>query len=97
MNFYRIQTFIQERRLDTFTRLQELHQVQHNMLGDTKVCETEDKRLLYSPSNDLITKIVLAKFLKDERLYLAEITSFPVGESISFDHTFKVAANIGFH
>ena len=97
MNCYKIQTFIQERRLDTLARLQELHQVQHNILGDTEVCETENKRLLYSPSNDLIAKIFLAKFLKDERLYLAEITSVPVGESISFDHTFKVAANIGFH
>ena len=94
MNFYKIETFIQERRLDTFARLQELHQVQHNIQGDTEVCKTKHNGLLNSPSNDLI---VLAKFLKDERLYLAEITSIPVGETISFDHTFKVAANIGFH
>ena len=33
---------------------------------------------------------------KDENLYLAEMTQIPVGESITFDHTFKVASYIGF-
>ena len=95
MNFYKIETFIQERRLDTLARMEKLHQAHHNILGDTEVCKNENT--FYSPSNDIIAKVVLAKFLKDERLYLAEITSIPVGESISFDHTFKVAANIGFN
>ena len=39
---------------------------------------------------------MLAKFLKDEHVYLKEMMSILPGESISFDHTFKVAANIGF-
>ena len=94
MNFYKIETFILERRLDKLARMEKLHQAHHNLLGDTEVCKNENK--LNSPSNDIIAKVVLTKFLKDEWLYLAEITSVPVGESISFDHTFKVAANIGF-
>ena len=40
--------------------------------------------------------MILAKFLNDEKIYLTEICKISVGESISFDHTFKVAANIGF-
>lgn len=97
MNFYKIETFILERRLDTLARTEKLHKAHHNILGDTctKVCKNDNK--LDSPSNDVIAKVVLAKFLKDEKLYLAEITSIAVGESISFDHTFKVAANIGFN
>lgn len=95
MNFYKIETFILERRLDTLARMEKLHQAHHNILGDTEVCRNENK--VNSPSNDIIAKVVLAKFLKDESLYLAEITSIPVGESISFDHTFKVAVNIGFN
>ena len=39
---------------------------------------------------------MLAKFLKDEHVYLKEMMSILPGESISFDYTFKVAANIGF-
>ena len=30
-------------------------------------------------------------------LYLSEISSVQIGNSISFDHTFKVVANIGYH
>ena len=35
-------------------------------------------------------------FLKTEQLYLRELHSIQTGFSISFDHTFKVAANIGY-
>ena len=96
MNFYKIETFIQERRSDVYARQQELHQLQHTLVGDREICKFENSGVLKSPSNDLIAKVILAKFIKDENLYLTEITQIPVGESISFDHTFKVAANIGF-
>ena len=42
------------------------------------------------------TKCFLCGFLQDEHLYLKEMTTIPTGKSIRFDHTFKVAANIGF-
>ena len=35
-------------------------------------------------------------FLRNEQVYLRELVSIEPGSSISFDHTFKVAANIGF-
>ena len=43
------------------------------------------------------TKCFLAKFNSQEKLYLNEMVSVTIGNSISFDHTFKVAANIGYH
>ena len=38
----------------------------------------------------------LAEFLNHEKYYLKEMTCIPVSETISFDHTFKVAMNIGY-
>jgi len=29
-------------------------------------------------------------------MYLQEMANIPIGESISFDHTFKIASNIGY-
>ena len=49
-----------------------------------------------SPSNDVLSKCLMAGFLQHEELYLREMTSIPIGESISFDHTFKVGTNIGY-
>ena len=48
------------------------------------------------PSNDFISKYFLARILLDEKVYVREMLELPCGGSISFDHTFKVAANIGF-
>ena len=42
-----------------------------------------------------LSKCFLAGFLKHEQLYLREMTCILLGESISFDQTFKVA-NIGY-
>ena len=49
-----------------------------------------------SPSNDVLSKCLMARFLQQEELYRREMTSIPIGESISFDHTFNVATNIGY-
>ena len=35
-------------------------------------------------------------FLRDEQIYIREITEISPGPIISFDHTFKIAANIGY-
>ena len=49
-----------------------------------------------TPSNDILRKCFLAQFLELEHLYLKCIHSMQVGSAISFDHTFKVATNIGY-
>ena len=52
--------------------------------------------LASGPTNNIISKCFLAKFLLDEQIYLRDISSIPSGAVISFDHTFKVASNIGY-
>lgn len=49
-----------------------------------------------TPSNNVISKCFLTSFLQSEKLYLQQIHSVEVTEAISFDHTFKVATNIGY-
>ena len=46
------------------------------------------------PSDDLLAKCFLSKFLEDENKYRCKIQSANTGISISFDHTFKVASNL---
>ena len=67
----------------------------HMKLVGRKICTCTFKMSLLSnsPSNDIISK---GQFMNDEHLYLQHINSIPTGTSISFDHTFKVAANIGY-
>ena len=90
MNFYKIETFISKRKLDAFSRQQDMHNIQHLLTAEcVDSCGCRALPIPSSPSNDVIAKMVLAQFLKDENIYLTEITRIPVGESISFDHTFK--------
>lgn len=52
--------------------------------------------LANTPSNNILCKAFIATFLQDEHLYAQEMASVEIGNSISFDQTFKVAVNIGF-
>ena len=47
------------------------------------------------PSDDIIGKCFVANFLENE-YFKREIQSVDTGEGLSFDHTFKIATNIGF-
>ena len=55
-----------------------------------------DLALAKSPSNDIIAKAFLATFLENKQLYMKELSAIPIKQSISFDHIFKVATNIGY-
>ena len=44
----------------------------------------------------MLAKCFLTGFLLHEDLYLQEMASIPIGKSISFDHTFKIASNIDY-
>lgn len=97
MNFHKIETFIIEKRWETYAKKQDMLRL-HNTLTEQSV-RLEDfltSPLAKSPSNNIISKCFLATFLKNEQLYLNEILKIQAGNTISFDHTFKVAANIGF-
>ena len=66
----------------------------------TTNCDGRDfwsSSLYNCPSHDILAKCFLVRFLDDEKLHLSEMEGITVGSSISFDHTFKVAANIGYY
>ena len=90
MNFYNIESLILEQRWEYFSRKQDICE------KDTSTINFFDMALSKSPSNDILSKAFLAVFLEKEQLYLQEMSNVPIGESLSFDHTFKVAANIGY-
>ena len=48
------------------------------------------------PGNDILSKRFLAGFMKEEGLYLRETLCTDTTDIISFDHTFKAAANTDF-
>ena len=49
------------------------------------------------PSNNIITKLFVASFLMDEYMYLQNIDRISIASTVSFDHTFKIASNIGYN
>ena len=48
------------------------------------------------PTNDIIARCVIIEFQKNEAMYCADMASKMVGKCLRLDHTFKVAANIGY-
>ena len=48
------------------------------------------------PSNDIICKCFLAEFMLNQNKYTTVMSNIRAKHTISFDHTFKVAANIGY-
>lgn len=98
LNFYNIESFIIERRWEAFARQQDMLTLHKTVTGQSVVAnDFWISQYSKSPSNDLISKCFLARFVEDEKVYIREMMAIPTGETISFDHTFKVAANIGFN
>lgn len=97
INFYRMESIILEWRWMTYARQQKLYEIHRNMCAQPPVtADFLSSILSKSPSNNILSKCFLTSFLSQEDIYLSEMESIPAGESISFDHTFKVASNIGY-
>ena len=97
LNFYNIETFVIERRWESFEQQKQLLSVHERLRGVSGSCiEFWESQFSTVPSNNLISQCFLSRFLMNEKVYIKEMVEIPVGESISFDHTFKVAANIGY-
>lgn len=52
--------------------------------------------LSQTPSDYILKQCFLAMFFRNGQIYLRELISIEPGSSISFDHNFKVAANISY-
>lgn len=100
VNFYKMESLILQQRWETYARQEDALRIHRRIISqdeqETDHDEFWDTELAKSPSNNILSKSFLAGFLKEEDLYLREITSIDITNTISFDHTFKVAANIGF-
>lgn len=98
MTTFEIESLILQSRWETHAREQRLSSL--HALTALKENPIQDKflgsDLSNTPSNNLITKCFLVTFLRNEQLYTREMYSINVGPSITWDHTFKVATNIGY-
>ena len=98
MSFLEIETFLLEKRWEAHAAIQEI-----SLLHKSEAVQDPDSHDTYptsvlckSPSDTLIRKCFLAYFLANEKSYIREMYKVSIGESISFDHTFKVASNVGY-
>ncbi len=66
--------------------------------GNIYIQEEESVSSIYKPfpSNDLICKCFLSNFQENKMFYFRTMGSLPIDNYITIDHTFKVAANIGY-
>ena len=93
INFYNMESLIIERRWECFVRKQD-------MLLAGKDDSDHDfwkSTMSNSPSNNMLAKCFLTGFC-GMKIYIYKkcMANIPIGESISFDHTFKIASNIGY-
>ena len=71
----------------------QLHQVEGNVHTHEFIPTFQHSMYYkYLPSDDIIGKC----FLENEQYFKREIQCVDTGEDLSFDHTFKIATNIGF-
>ena len=90
INFYNMESMILEKRWEHFCKKQDLLSVVSDD-GDFWKSPMSN-----TPSNNMLAKCFLVGFLWHENTYLQEMANIPIGNSISFDHTFKIASNIGY-
>jgi hypothetical protein len=101
MNFHSLEGVIGHRRWEYFESRKKLYQcsIQLSLVDDSNghpFPSFLDYHKKYLPSDDTISQCFLKKFLEEENAYISEIQSLSPGESLSFDHTFKLASNIGY-
>lgn len=98
MNFHNMETFLIQIRWTIFAKQCDiLNEREKLMTGMYKSnFDFWASPLSQTPSDYILKQCFLAMFLRNEQIYLRELISIKSGSSISFDHTFKVAANIGY-
>ena len=95
VNFCEMESIVFKRRLDHYSQRKHLLQLHYMACNKDQPTNFEMFREEVCPSNNIISKCFLASFFDAEQHYLSNIHALEVSEAISFDHTFKVATNIG--
>ena len=104
MNFHSLEAAIKKIRWENYLRRKGTYEsiVKHHMnsINSEHACKSffdfKQTRMGLLPTDDAISNCFLSKFLKDETFYLNQLQKVNTGGSLSFDHTFRVAANIGY-
>ena len=97
LSFLAIEHFIrQQRRVTVTNKRSEVAKVLS--LPDHHFDQYKSLSLLGSPhpSNDIICKCFIAEYIRNGQKYNHAMSQIHAESSVSFDHTFKVAANIGY-
>lgn len=90
-----IERFISSQR--KVTEINILTQVMNCLcLPELTACKTLSTLVNPCPSNDIICKCFITEFLINQQKYNYAMSQIMATDIISFDHTFKVAANIGY-
>ena len=100
LSFSNVEHFIQIQRQQKMSSVQlqvmsmlGLHNNQNYSPGDLAMIMETQKPY---PSNDMLCKCFLANFAENKCIYFSQMSSLSMSTYISIDHTFKVAANIGY-
>ena len=97
VNFYQIESLVLEKRWVSYSKkLAQLNCYKQLKGEDTIQDDFMSSCLSQTPSDSVFRKVFLSHFLLNEKVYLQEMAKVPVTPFISFDHTFRVAANIGY-
>lgn len=98
MNFYAIESLVMERRMQTYARGVSHFHLYRQFTHGQGPSEVNFASCILSkcPSNTAISALFVTFFLDSEQKYLYEIEKIRTGSTLSFDHTFKVASNIGY-
>lgn len=104
MHLQCIETFIAERRLHLCTskwvrlcdELQTFCSSSSPIPVPEITCQAFKLQRLPTPSNDILAKCFLVYFQQFKHAYEEKMASLTATKLISFDHTFKVASNIGY-
>ena len=91
-----METLILEKRWESFVRKESLHTMNTERPASCSYNKFLASSMSQTPSNDILSICFVIGFLQNEDSYLNEMMAIPITDNISFDHTFKVASNIGY-
>ena len=103
MHFQQIETMIREQRAESLNHLQTLSNSNCDLDIDglcvsvTELCKYLETLYMTVPSRHIITEFFLSDFFSKEQYYKNEILSTYCESALSIDHTFKVAAHVGYY
>ena len=105
MNFNSLEGTIKKLRWENFIQKKSMYEyLVRSLEVDSTHCdllalefsEFQNTAMAILPSDDTIGKCFLSNFLESENTYVSCSQSINTGCSLSFDHTFKIASNIGY-